>query len=136
MSVVPAVMPLPDASTPPLTAAQVKDHLSLIAEMTLVFSESHSFATVAKSALERIAKHVGAEASSLFMLDDHGNALVCTACYGPVDITGMRLPILRETRAPTVRVKIGPPDELAAHRSLVASALGRAVSRWVAEPVE
>jgi N-acetylmuramoyl-L-alanine amidase len=51
-------------------------------------------------------------------------------------LTGMRLPILRETRSPTVRVKIGPPDEVAAHRSLVASALGRAVSRWVAEPVD
>ncbi len=51
-------------------------------------------------------------------------------------LTGMRLPILRETRSPTVRVKIGPPEELAAHRSLVASALSRAVTRWVAEPVD
>ena len=76
----------------PLSGVQVKDHLSLIAEMTMVFSESHSFATVAKSALERIAKHVGAEASSLFMLDDQGSSLVCTACYGPVDITGLRIP--------------------------------------------
>ncbi|MBL8643570.1 MAG: SpoIIE family protein phosphatase [Rhodospirillaceae bacterium] len=77
---------------PPLSAAEVKDHLSLIADMTLVFSASHSFDAVAKSALERVAKYVGAEASSFFMLDDQGQALVCTACYGPVDITGLRLP--------------------------------------------
>jgi N-acetylmuramoyl-L-alanine amidase len=51
-------------------------------------------------------------------------------------LTGMRLPILRETRPPTVRVKIGPPEELTAHRSLVASALGRALSRWSLEPVD
>jgi phosphoserine phosphatase RsbU/P len=93
MSVIPASAALPVPPPPPLSATQVKDHLSLIAEMTLVFSESHSFETVAKSALERIAKHVGAEASSLFMLDDHGRSLVCTACYGPVDITGMHIPI-------------------------------------------
>lgn len=77
---------------PPLTAAEVKDHLSLIGDMTLVFSASHSFDAVAKSALERIAKYVGAEASSFFMLDDQGQSLVCTACYGPVDITGLRIP--------------------------------------------
>jgi len=88
-----ALTPLTAAPSPtqPLSASQVKDHLSLIAEMTLVFSESHSFETVAKSALERITKHVGAEAASLFMLDDQGQVLVCTACYGPVDITGMKI---------------------------------------------
>ena len=60
--------------------------------MTLVSSESRSFETVAKSALERIIRHVGAEAASLFMLYDQAQALVCTACYGPVDIMGLQIP--------------------------------------------
>jgi sigma-B regulation protein RsbU (phosphoserine phosphatase) len=87
-----AATSLETVTPPPLSAAEVKDHLSLIADMTLVFSASHSFDAVAKSALERIAKYVGAEASSFFMLDDNSQTLVCTACYGPVDITGLRLP--------------------------------------------
>jgi len=79
-------------STVSVPATPAKDHLALIAEMTAVFSESHSFETVAQSALERICKAVEAEAASLFMLDDQSKSLVCTACYGPVDITGMRIP--------------------------------------------
>ena len=50
-------------------------------------------------------------------------------------LTGMRLPILRETRPPTVRVKLGPPEQVAEHRALLASALGRAVQRWASDPV-
>jgi sigma-B regulation protein RsbU (phosphoserine phosphatase) len=46
---------------------------------------------VAASALERITLHVGAEAASLFLLDDDHASLVCSACYGPVDITGLRI---------------------------------------------
>lgn len=87
-----APTPVPDDLPRPLEAEEVKDHLELIADMTLVFSASHSFDAVAKSALERVAKYVGAEASSFFMLDDTGQSLICTACYGPVDITGLRLP--------------------------------------------
>ncbi len=89
----PATAPAIETLTPPpLSAAEVKDHLSLIADMTLVFSASHSFDAVAKSALERVARYVGAEAASFFMLDDNSQTLICTACYGPVDITGLRLP--------------------------------------------
>lgn len=91
MTAPPALVAALPSQPPPLSAAEVKDHLSLIAEMMLVFSASNSFDAVAKSALERIAKYVGAEASSLFMLDDQGQAMVCTACFGPVDITGLRL---------------------------------------------
>ncbi|HKY14111.1 MAG TPA: peptidoglycan-binding protein [Microthrixaceae bacterium] len=49
-------------------------------------------------------------------------------------LKGMRLPILRETRPPTVVVRIGPPAEVLEHRALLASALGRAITRWASEP--
>jgi len=72
---------------------EIKDHLGLIAEMTRVFATSHDAHSVAASALERITVHVGAEAASLFLIDDDHETLACSACYGPVDITGMRISV-------------------------------------------
>src|SRR5262245_10721993 len=74
-----------------LVEREIKDHLGLIAEMTRTFAASHDARDVAASALERITLHVGAEAASLFLLDDDHETLVCSACYGPVDITGIRI---------------------------------------------
>ncbi len=79
------------AAAPP-KGQGIRDHLGLIAEMTREFSAANDYKTVAHSALERITKYVGAEAASLFLVSDEGDALVCTACYGPVDITGLNIP--------------------------------------------
>jgi len=98
-------MPMPTAkasqvSAPPAAAQTpgpgerghgMQDHLRLIAEMTREFTASHDYKTIVHSALERITKYVGAEAASLFLLTDHGETLACSACYGPVDITGLRI---------------------------------------------
>ena len=43
---------------------------------------------------------------------------------------GMRLPILRETRCPTVRIKLGPVDEIAEMHSLLVAAANRALRAW------
>jgi sigma-B regulation protein RsbU (phosphoserine phosphatase) len=80
--------PAPDHHT---TGREVRDHLGLLAEMTREFTASSDYKTVASSALERITKYMGAEAASLFLLSDNGEALVCSACYGPVDITGLNI---------------------------------------------
>ena len=69
----------------------IRDHLGLIAEMTREFAEANDYKTVAHSALERITKYVGAEAASLFLVSDDAEFLVCSACYGPVDITGLNV---------------------------------------------
>jgi len=47
---------------------------------------------------------------------------------------GMRLPILRETRCPTVRIKLGPADEIAEMHSLLVAAANRALRAWIATP--
>src|SRR5690606_39779562 len=80
----------PDADARP--QGEERDHLGLIAEMTKEFAAANDYKAVAHTALERITKYVGAEASSLFLLSDAGDALVCVACYGPVDITGLNIP--------------------------------------------
>jgi len=83
--------PEPTAA-PPASGTGIRDHLGLIAEMTREFASATDYKTVALSALERITKYVGAEAASLFLVSDDGEALVCSACYGPVDITGLNIP--------------------------------------------
>lgn len=50
-------------------------------------------------------------------------------------VRGMRHPILRETRAPAVVVKLGPVLAAGQHRDLVTTALRRALERWRAAPV-
>ena len=71
---------------------EVKGHLGLIAEMTREFTATRDADIMAKTGLERITKYVGAQASSLFLLSDDGSELVCSACFGPVDITGLKIP--------------------------------------------
>jgi len=72
-------------------ASSVRDHLGLLAEMTREFTASADYKTVAPSTLQRIANFMHAEAASLFLLSDTADKLVCTACYGPVDITGLQI---------------------------------------------
>ena len=49
-------------------------------------------------------------------------------------LRGMRLPILRETRPPTVVLKLGPAESVDEHRALISSAVSRAITTWVADP--
>jgi len=86
----PVPAPAPEVEAP--APEDERDHLALIAEMTKEFSAANDYKAVAHTALERITKYVGAEAASLFLLSDLADALVCVACYGPVDITGLNIP--------------------------------------------
>ncbi|WP_245913373.1 PP2C family protein-serine/threonine phosphatase [Caenispirillum bisanense] len=69
------------------------NHMALIAEMTREFSASRDSQTVSRHGLARITTFLGAEASSLFLIDEEGHDLVCAACFGPVDVTGLRIPL-------------------------------------------
>ena len=48
----------------------------------------------------------------------------------------MRLPVLRETQMPAVVCEIGPPTIVVERGAALASALGRAMARWVDAPLE
>lgn len=78
---------------PEAIESEIKDYLGLVAEMTREFTSSLDFSVVEKSALERIANYIGAEAASLFLVTDAGDSLICSACWGPVDITGVAVPV-------------------------------------------
>lgn len=66
-------------------------HLDLIAEMTGDFVQSHDVEATLHLGLERIARRLGAEAASLFLVDEDTGELVCRANIGPVDVRGLRL---------------------------------------------
>jgi len=100
------------AATSPL------DHLGLIAEMSRDFAESQDIDTTLRRGLARIARTLDAEGASLFLLDSDGRELVCRACFGPVDIAGLRLSrhagivgrAVRSGEVQVVRDARGDPD--------------------------
>lgn len=49
-------------------------------------------------------------------------------------IVAKRLPILRETRCPTVRLRLGPLAEVVEMQSMIVSATARALSTWAEQP--
>jgi sigma-B regulation protein RsbU (phosphoserine phosphatase) len=72
-------------------APAAPDHLSLVADMSRDFAESHDLDEALARGLDRIANKLDAEGASLFVLDESRDDLVCRACTGPVDIQGLRL---------------------------------------------
>ncbi len=63
----------------------------LLAKMSQAFADTLDIERTFELALATIAHELGAEAGSLWLLDDGGRALTCRASVGPQDITGLRL---------------------------------------------
>lgn len=78
--------------TSPSLPPELAEDLDIIAEMTADFARSRDIEETLRLGLERIAASVGAEAASLFLVDDDSGDLVCRACWGPAEVTGLRLP--------------------------------------------
>ncbi len=70
---------------------RISDHMELLAVMGRDFAESLDIEETLKRALARIAEYVDAEGGALFLLDEAGATLRCSACVGPVDISGLTL---------------------------------------------
>ncbi len=82
------------------------DAFSLIGEMARGFAEGRDFEATLTQALSSIASHVGAEAGSLWILDEEANELACMACVGPNPITGMKLPATEGIVGKSVRENV------------------------------
>jgi N-acetylmuramoyl-L-alanine amidase len=50
-------------------------------------------------------------------------------------VSGMRLPVLRETRMPAVSCELGPADQVVPQTAEIVRVIAHAVERWIAEPV-
>ena len=67
--------------------------LELLTKINNSFARSKDLESTLITAVEQIKHYLQSEGASLFLVDDHGEEIVCRACAGPVDITGMRLSI-------------------------------------------
>lgn len=109
MHVVDAPSALPDG---------LADDLDLIAGMTAEFARSRHIEESLRTGLAHIAARLEAEAASLFLVDSDGGDLVCRACWGPADVTGLRLPAgqgivwrsIKENRPQLVADTAADPD--------------------------
>jgi len=74
----------------------LEDQLELLADVTQSFAESLEIEATLRNAIEKFMQYMDAEAASIFLLDTDADPLnpelVCRACAGPVDISGLRLP--------------------------------------------
>lgn len=76
---------------PQALPAALADDLDLIAEMTADFARSLDIEETLRLGIAHISTRMGAEAASIFLMDAESGDLVCRACWGPTDVTGLRL---------------------------------------------
>ncbi len=69
----------------------LEQQLALLAEVTQGFASSLDVGQTLQNAIARFVEYLDAEAVSIFLLEEGGTELVCHACAGPVDITGLRM---------------------------------------------
>lgn len=67
--------------------------LNLVAGLMQKFGETGDAVVALRWALPKVLEEVKAEAGSLFMYRDEDAMLECVVCLGPVDITGMLVPV-------------------------------------------
>ncbi|CAA7615845.1 SpoIIE family protein phosphatase [Magnetospirillum sp. SS-4] len=77
--------------TQPPVQTSASGHLDLIIEMTSDFAQSHDIEAILHLGLKRVCERLGAEAASLFLLEQDSGDLVCHACIGPTEVLGLRL---------------------------------------------
>ncbi len=67
--------------------------LVFLADLSQTLAVSLDLRQTLDEAINRIAGFMGAEAASLFLLEADGKMLECRVCVGPVDLTGLRIPV-------------------------------------------
>ncbi len=69
------------------------EQLEVLAELSQAFAQSLDIQVTLDNVVNRIVDYMGAEAASIFLIDDDSGRLVCRASAGPVDVTGFQLPV-------------------------------------------
>jgi sigma-B regulation protein RsbU (phosphoserine phosphatase) len=76
-----------------LDGPELSGAFALLAKMTEDFAESQDVEATLVRALESIVDNLGAEAGSIWLVDEEGLTLTCRGSVGPYQITGTRLPV-------------------------------------------
>ena len=99
-------------------AAAVGDHLELLAAMGRDFADTRDIDGTLARGLARITQYLNAAGGALFMLEDEGATLRCTACVGATEIEGFTLSSdqgivgrsVRENRGEIIRDAANDPN--------------------------
>ncbi|MEO5364896.1 MAG: response regulator [Magnetococcus sp. WYHC-3] len=67
--------------------------LELLTRINNILASPQDLHVMLQRSLPPILEHLQAEGASVFLVSDDGREVVCQACAGPVDITGVRLPV-------------------------------------------
>lgn len=70
---------------------RISGHLELLSSMGQDFAASLDIDATLRQGLKQITDYVGAEGGALFLLDETGEQLTCTAANGPTEIEGLTL---------------------------------------------
>jgi phosphoserine phosphatase RsbU/P len=81
------------AMNPAVAGGSEARALAFLADLSQTLAVSLDLRQTLSEAVNRIADFMEAEAASLFLLDEDGKMLECRVCVGPIDITGLRIPI-------------------------------------------
>ena len=73
------------------TEHTLEEQLAQLAEITQYFATSLNIEETLQNAIEQFLLYMGAEAASIFLLENDDRDLVCRECAGPVNILGLRL---------------------------------------------
>ena len=84
------IIPLGNMAMEPVNIEML---LELLTKINNSFARSKDLESTLITAVEQIKHCLQSEGASLFLVVDHNAEIVCRACAGPVDITGMRLGI-------------------------------------------
>ncbi len=85
------------SSADPLTSSDAErmassTYLDIMTSLTREYAVANDIDAVHITALEKISDAMQVEGASLFLLEKNDTELVCHACIGQVDVTGMRIP--------------------------------------------
>jgi sigma-B regulation protein RsbU (phosphoserine phosphatase) len=81
------------APDPVFSSAPPSQVLALIAELSHALASSVDLEATLQKTVQRIVAALQAEAASVFLVNLQGDALVCRASAGPVNILGLELPL-------------------------------------------
>lgn len=70
----------------------VSPQLDIIYRMMAAFASTSDISETLYEGLEFVSEQIGAEAASFFYLHEERETLICEACIGPIDITGLEVP--------------------------------------------
>lgn len=76
----------------PASETPVFDQLELLSEMGRDFASSRDLQASLEKAVAHITDYVKAAGGALFLLDEAGENLICEACVGATEITGLTVP--------------------------------------------